>query len=53
MINGIPKKVHIVLLKQCGMCTKKWTYAKRKNYEIARRKYIKEHIDSKCRLIEE
>ena len=29
----------------------RYTYqAKRKEYEKARRKYIKEHIDSKCKL---
>lgn len=53
MINGIPKEAHIIILTQCSMCTKKWTYAKKKEYEKARRIYIKEHIDNKCLLIKE
>lgn len=51
MINGIPKEVHIEILKQCGMCTKKHIYSKRMEYEKARRIYIHENIDKKCKLI--
>ena len=30
--NGLTKDEYIGLLKECGMCTKKWTYAKIKMF---------------------
>lgn len=41
MINGIPS----------GMCTKKWTRSKLIEYEKARRTYIHENVDKKCRIM--
>jgi len=48
MINGIPREVHIKILKRCGMTTKKHTRAKKIEYEKARREYINSFIDKKC-----
>ena len=33
---GLTKEEYIELLKECGMCTKKWTYAKRKQFNEKR-----------------
>ena len=30
---GLTKEEYIGLLKECGMCTKKWTYAKQKQFD--------------------
>ena len=34
--RGLTKKEHTELLKECGMCTKKWTLAKIKQFEERR-----------------
>ena len=33
---GLTKEEYIELLKECGMCTKKWTLAKRKEFDKRR-----------------
>lgn len=33
---GLTKEEYINLLKECGMCTKKWTYAKWKQFNERR-----------------
>lgn len=38
---GLTKKEYIGLLKECGMCTKKWTYAKQKQFDERRREILK------------
>lgn len=34
---GLTKEEYIGLLKECGMCTKKWTYAKQKQFDERRK----------------
>lgn len=31
--NGLTRKEYFELLKECGMCTKKWTKAKKKRFK--------------------
>ena len=38
---GLTKEEYIGLLKECGMCTKKWTYAKIKMFNEKRLEIIK------------
>lgn len=38
---GLTKEEYIGLLKECGMCTKKWTLAKRKQFDEKRRELLK------------
>lgn len=38
---GLTKEEYISLLKECGMCTKKWTLAKRKQFDERRKEIIK------------
>lgn len=38
---GLTKNEYIGLLKECGMCTKKWTYAKIKMFNEKRLEIIK------------
>ena len=38
---GLIKDEYIDLLKECGMCTKKWTYAKIKMFNEKRLEIIK------------
>ena len=40
---GLTKSEFIDGLKECGMCTKKWTWAKRKEFK----KYCKETIENR------
>ena len=35
------KEEYIGLLKECGMCTKKWTYAKQKQFDERRKEILK------------
>lgn len=37
---GLTNQEYIMILKSCGMCTKKWTYAKIKKFDILRRGII-------------
>lgn len=37
---GLTKKEYIDLLKECGMCTKKWTLSKIKMFEEKRKKLL-------------
>lgn len=37
---GLTKEEYINLLKECGMCTKKWTYAKWKHFNERRLEII-------------
>ncbi len=39
-MKGLIKKEYIGLLKECGMCTKKWTLAKQRKFEERRRELI-------------
>lgn len=44
--KGLTKEEYINLLKECGMCTKKWTHSKYKQFEerrkeVVKKKYIK------------
>ena len=39
--DGLTKEEYIECIKECGMCTKKWTPAKRKLYEETRKEIIK------------
>ena len=34
--RGLTKEEYYKLLKECGMCTKKWTLSKRKEFEEKR-----------------
>lgn len=38
---GLTKEEYIGLLKECGMCTKKWTYAKQKQFDERRKEILK------------
>ena len=38
--DGLTKEEYIGLLKECGMCTKKWTYAKRKQYDEKKKELL-------------
>lgn len=38
---GLTKEEYINLLKECGMCTKKWTLSKRKEFHKKRVEIIK------------
>lgn len=38
---GLTKEEYIELLKECGMCTKKWTYSKLKHFHKRRIEIIK------------
>ena len=40
-VYGLTKDEYIGLLKECGMCTKKWTYAKIKMFNEKRLEIIK------------
>lgn len=39
--RGLTKKEYIALLKNCGMCTKKWTLSKVKQFEERRKEILK------------
>ena len=38
---GLTKDEYIMLLKECGMCTKKWTLSKMKEFDKKRLQIIK------------
>ena len=38
---GLTKEEYIGLLKECGMCTKKWTYAKQKQFDERRKEILR------------
>lgn len=44
---GLTKDEYIGLLKECGMCTKKWTYAKIKMFNEKRLELIKNRKNKK------
>ena len=44
---GLIKDEYIDLLKECGMCTKKWTYAKIKMFNEKRLEIIKKNRKNK------
>ncbi len=44
---GLTKDEYIGLLKECGMCTKKWTYAKMKMFHEKRLEIIKNRKNKK------
>ena len=44
---GLTKDEYIGLLKECGMCTKKWTYAKIKTFNEKRLEIIKNRKNKK------
>lgn len=44
---GLTKDEYISLLKECGMCTKKWTYAKMKMFHEKRLEIIKSRKNKK------
>ncbi len=44
---GLTKNEYINLLKECGMCTKKWTYAKIKMFHEKRLEIIKNRKNKK------
>lgn len=44
---GLTKDEYIGLLKECGMCTKKWTYAKIKMFHEKRLEIIKNRKNNK------
>lgn len=44
---GLTKDEYIRLLKECGMCTKKWTYAKIKMFHEKRLEIIKNRKNKK------
>ena len=44
---GLTKEEYIGLLKECGMCTKKWTYAKIKMFNEKRLEIIKNRKNKK------
>lgn len=48
--NGLTKEEHIELLKECGMCTKKWTVAKMKQYDEKRREILEKKHKSKKKI---
>ena len=48
--NGLTKEEHIELLKECGMCTKKWTVAKMKQYDEKRREILEKKYKSKKKI---
>lgn len=37
---GLTKEEYIAAIKECGMCTKKWTPAKMKQFEEVRKRII-------------
>lgn len=39
---GLTKDEYIGLLKECGMCTKKWTYSKMKMFDQKRKELLQE-----------
>lgn len=38
---GLTKEEYIGLLKECGMCTKKWTLSKMKQFDERRKEILK------------
>lgn len=44
---GLTKDEYIELLKECGMCTKKWTLSKVKQFHKRRLEIIKSRNDKK------
>lgn len=48
--NGLTKEEHIELLKECGMCTKKWTIAKMKQYDERRREILESKTKNKKKI---
>jgi len=40
--RGLTKEEYIGLLKECGMCTKKWTLSKMKDFEEKRKELIED-----------
>ena len=40
--RGLTKEEYINLLKECNMCTKKWTYARWKHFEERRLEILRE-----------
>lgn len=47
--SGLSKKEYIELLKECGMCTKKWTLSKVKQFHKRRLEIIKSRNNKKKR----
>lgn len=45
--SGLSKKEYIELLKECGMCTKKWTLSKVKQFHKRRLEIIKSRNNKK------
>ena len=44
---GLTKEEYIELLKECGMCTKKWTLSKRKEFDKRRLEILEKKSKSK------
>jgi len=47
---SLTKEEHIGLLKECGMCTKKWTLSKRKEYAKKKSELLKKKNEKKSLL---
>ena len=45
MKKGLYKQEYIELLKECSMCTKKWTYAKWKQFDTKRKEIIQNGLN--------
>lgn len=48
--GGLTEEEYIHILKECGMCTKKWTLAKRKMFEEKRAELIEKKYGKKSKF---
>ena len=48
--GGLTEQEYLNLLKECGMCTKKWTLAKKIKFEEKRQELLKKKYGKKSKF---